>query len=164
VVKLVAQIILFFIILILVVFLFTRFFYPEWYFDTGHRELPNELEANYIAFGSKGNPSQTDYPLSASDIPRLPLNGVKSTPRLEYILGCLNFKLPKRTEGVFVLTDFKTPTQVLVSIPPIEGGGVDICIPEGTEAYIIIWAKIKLARASCNLYIQNIGSMRPSFY
>ena len=163
-VKLVAQIILFFIILILVVFLFTRFFYPEWYFDTGHRELPNELEANYIAFGSKGNPSQTDYPLSTSGIPRLPLSGIQPRPRLEYIDRCENFKLLDKTEGLFVSTDYKEPNQVLVSIPPIEGGGVDICIPEGTEAYIIIWAKIKLARASCNLYIQNIGSMRPSFY
>ena len=137
-------IIIFVIFISIVVLIFLTFlFNPEWYFDAANRELSNQLDANYIVFGTNGNPAQTDYPLSTSGIPRLPLSGIQPRPRLEYIDRCENFKLLDKTEGLFVSTDYKEPNQVLVSIPPIEGGGVDICIPEGTEAYIIIWAKIK---------------------
>jgi len=142
-IKFFVKILLYLLIAAFVIFLFTFLFYPEWYYDLGHKDSYSKLEANYIPFGTNGNPSQTDYPLSASNIPGVPLSGIQPHPRLNYLVGCENFKLPDKAQGVYVVTDHKEPNQVLVSIPPVEGGGVDICVPGGTEAYIIIWAKIR---------------------
>lgn len=97
-----------------------------------------KISSNYIILANEGSPS-------ASSLPNwVPEGGseILEHPRLYRIEKCEVMTLPENAEGVYATTPYFQPDVIHISVPQQTTGSVNVCVPQGTQIDVVLWAKV----------------------
>jgi hypothetical protein len=95
------------------------------------------ISANLIQLGETGFPHRTAplwIPASSETL--------SDVPRVFQITDCVNLAMPENTIGVYVSTTFQFTESVEVGVPIASSGYATICVSQGAQVDVILWAKV----------------------
>lgn len=105
-------------------------------FDNNFQTENIVIESNKIDFGQTGHPALTKY---TDFVP--PMGGLDVKPRLLKVSSCKSVEIEKDVKSLWAATRFPQPDLVSIQMPLKATGNVNICVPDGSEVEVILWAE-----------------------